>query len=72
MEIEYQVQLADIAEVVIQDLHKQMYALQVCQLIISNIDAEAEEQPSIPAVDDLVALELIEKQEDLHVIGMHL
>lgn len=58
MEVEDKVKLADIAEVVIQDLHKQMDGLQVCQLIVSHVHTEAEVQPRIPPVDDLVGLEL--------------
>ena len=58
VEIEDEVKLADIAEVVIQDLHKQMDGLQVCQLVVSHVYTEAEVQPRISPVDDFVGLEL--------------
>lgn len=58
MKIEDKVKLTDIAEIVIQDLDKQVYALQICQLIVCSIHAEAEEEASISPVDHFVALEL--------------
>jgi len=58
VKVEDQVQFTHIAEVVVQDLHKQVHALQVGQFVVSGVHAQAEEQTSIPPVDDLVALEL--------------
>ena len=58
MEVEDQIELADIAEVVVQNLHKQVNRLQICELIVRHIYAEAEVQPGISPVDDLVRLEL--------------
>ena len=58
MEIEDQIELADIAEVVVQNLHKQVNRLQICELIVCHIYAEAEAQPGISPVDDLIRLEL--------------
>ena len=58
VEVEHQVQLAHVAEVVIQDLHKQVDALQVGQLVVGHVHAEAKVQPRIAAVDHLVGLEL--------------
>ena len=58
MEVEDQIELADIAEVVVQNLHKQVNRLQICELIVCHIYAEAEVQPGISPVDDLVGLEL--------------
>ena len=63
MKIEDKVKLTDIAEIVIQDLHKQVYALQVCQLIVRSIHTQAEEEASISPVDYFVALELLSKRE---------
>ena len=58
VEVEDEVQLAHIAEVVIQDFHKQVDALQVCQLVVSHIHAHGKVQSRIPPVDDFVCLEL--------------
>lgn len=59
VEVEDQIQLTDVAEVVIKDLHKQVNGLQGGQLVVRHINAHREEQPSIPPVDDLVCLELL-------------
>ncbi len=58
MEIEDEVKLADVAEVVIQDLHKEVDGLQVRQFVVSHVYTEAEVQPRIPPVDDFIGLEL--------------
>lgn len=58
VEVEDQVQLAHVAEVVVQDLHKQVHAFQVGQLVVGGVHTQAEEQARVPSVDDLVALEL--------------
>jgi hypothetical protein len=42
-----------------KDLHEEMYSFEVCQLIIVRINAAAEEETGISAVDDLVAPELV-------------
>lgn len=42
MKVENQVQLADIAEVVVQDLHKQVHTLQVRQFIVGDINTHRE------------------------------
>ena len=62
VEVEHQIKLADVAEVVIQDLHKEVDGLQVCELIICDVYTEAEVQPSVPHVNDLVGLELHAQQ----------
>ena len=58
VEVEHQIQLADVAEVMVQDLHKQVDGLQVGQLIVCDVHAQAEVEARIPPVDDLVGLEL--------------
>jgi hypothetical protein len=58
VKVEDQVQFTHIAEVMVQDLHKQVDALQVGQLVIGGVHAQAEEQPGIPPVYYLVAFEL--------------
>lgn len=44
----------------VQDLHEQVDRFQVCQLVVSHIDTQAEVKPSISPVDHLVGLELHE------------
>ena len=58
MKIEDKVKLADIAEVVIQDLYKKVYAFQVGQLVVSCIHAEAEKEASISPIHHFIAFEL--------------
>jgi hypothetical protein len=53
VEVEYQVQLTDITEESIQNLHKEMYGFEVCELVIVGVDACAEEETGVSAVDDL-------------------
>lgn len=65
MEVEDEVQLADVAEEVVQDLDKQMYALQIRQLIVGHVDAHREEQTRIPPVDHLVRPKLCRRNEKL-------
>ncbi len=58
VKIEHQIQLADIAEVMVQNLHKQVDRLEIRQLVVSHVNTHAEVKPSIPPVDDLVRFEL--------------
>jgi hypothetical protein len=58
MKVENEVQLAHIAEVMIKNLNKQMNGLQVSQLIVCDIYAQAEVKSSIAPVDDLVGFKL--------------
>jgi hypothetical protein len=58
MEVENQIELADITEIVVQYLHKQVNRLQICELIVRHIYAEAEVQPSISPIYYLIGLEL--------------
>mmetsp|Transcript_28919 Transcript_28919/g.64205 ORF Transcript_28919/g.64205 Transcript_28919/m.64205 type:complete len:200 (+) Transcript_28919:39-638(+) len=58
VEVEHDVQLADVAEVLVQQLHEQVDGLHQQQLVVRSVRAEHEVQPRIPAVDELVALEL--------------
>jgi hypothetical protein len=50
VEIKHQIQLTHIPKEGIQDLDKEMYSLQIRQLVIVRIDACAEEEASIAAV----------------------
>ena len=58
VEIENQIQFADIAEVVVQDLYKKVYALQIRQLVVCDIHAKTEEKARVSSVDDLIAFVL--------------
>lgn len=53
VEVEDQVQLAHIAEELIQNLDEEVDGLQIGELIVVRIYACAEEQAGVTAVDDL-------------------
>ena len=55
VEVEDQIQLANIAKELIQHLDKEMDCFQVRQLIVIGIDANAKEQPRISPVNNLGA-----------------
>ena len=58
MKVEHKVQLTDVAEVVVQNFHKEVDALKVRKFIVCNVYAHREEQTSISPIYDLVCLEL--------------
>jgi hypothetical protein len=58
MEVEDKVELAHVAKELIQYLYEQMDDLQQSQLVIRHIDAQAEEQASIPPVNHLIVPKL--------------
>ncbi|KFZ02531.1 hypothetical protein V500_00124, partial [Pseudogymnoascus sp. VKM F-4518 (FW-2643)] len=60
VEVKHQIQLTHIPKEAIQHLDKEVYGLEVRQLIIIRIDADAEEQPSIPPIHHAVLPELDE------------
>ena len=60
MEVEYEVELADAPEVLVEHLHEDVDELQYTKFIIGLVYAQREEQPRIPPVDDLVVPELEE------------
>lgn len=62
VEVEDQVQLAHVAEELIEHLDKEMDGLQIGQLVVVGVDADAEEQPGVPAVDDLGGREVLADQ----------
>ena len=62
IEIKHQIQLTHIPKEAIQHLDKEVYSLQIRQLIIIRIHADAEEQPRIPSIDDLVVAELFRRR----------
>ena len=58
VEVEDEVELAHVAEVVVQDLDEEVDRLEERELVVVDVDAEREEQPGVPAVDDLVRAKL--------------
>lgn len=53
VEVEDQVQLANIAEELIQHFHEEVDRFKIRQLVVVRVYARAEEEPSIATVDDL-------------------
>lgn len=58
VEVEDEVQLADIAEEGIEDLDKEVDGLEVCKFVVVGVDADAEEEACVSSVDDFVVSEL--------------
>lgn len=56
MEVEYEVQLADIAEVFVEDLHEALHQFQHDQLVLVLVDDGYEVETGVSLVDDLVLL----------------
>lgn len=56
MEVEYEIQLADIAEVFVEDLHEALHQFQDDQLILVLVDDGYEIETGVSFVDDLVLL----------------
>jgi uncharacterized protein YacL len=56
MEVEYEIQLADIAEVFVEDLHEALHQFQDDQLILVLVDDGYEVETGVSFVDDLVLL----------------
>jgi len=60
VEVEDQVELADVAEEGVEHLDEEVDRLEEGQLVVVGVDAGAEEEARVPAVDDLVVAELDE------------
>ena len=58
VKVEDEVELAHVAEVVVQDLDEEVDRLEERELVVVDVDAELEEQPGVPPVDDLVRAKL--------------
>lgn len=69
VEVEDEVELADIAEEGVEDLDEEVDGLEVGQLVVVGVDAGAEEEAGVAAVDDLVVAELDEVGLVLLVAG---
>lgn len=58
VEVEDQVQLADVAEEGVEDLDEEVDGLEEGELVVVGVDAGAEEEAGVPPIDDLVVAEL--------------
>lgn len=69
VKVEYEVQLAHVAEEGVQHLDEEVDGLEVRELVVVRVDARAEEEARVAAVDDLVGAELDEVGLVLLVAG---
>jgi hypothetical protein len=60
IEIEHDVEFADVAEVLVEGLHEEVDELQVQQFVVVDVDADGEVESGVPFVDDLEVVELHE------------
>lgn len=60
VEVEDEIELADVTEKGVEDLDEEVDGLEVGELVIVGVDAGAEEETRVPAVYDLVVAELDE------------
>lgn len=58
VEVEDKIELADVAEEGVEDLDEEVDGLEVGELVVVGVDAGAEEEPRVAAVDDLAVAEL--------------
>ncbi len=58
VKVEDNVELADVAEELVQELHKQMDGLQVRQLVVRHVHPQGKVQARVPPVNQLAALVL--------------
>lgn len=69
VEVKHQVQFADIVEVLVEHLDKVVDGLQVAQVVVVHVHADAKIQPSVPPIDYLKVPEL-EKGEEVNLFGL--
>lgn len=58
VKVEDEVEFADVAEEGVEDLDEEVDGLEVGELVVIRVDARAEEEAGVAAVDDLVVSEL--------------
>lgn len=51
VEIEHQIQFANVVEIFVEDLDEIVYGLQVAQVVVAHVHADAEIQTGVPSVD---------------------
>lgn len=66
IEIEDQIELADIVEVLVEHLDEVVYRLQVGQVIVVHVDTDAEVQASVSSVDDLKVAKLCGQEKAIN------
>lgn len=71
VKVEDEVQLAHVAEEGVEHLDEEVDGLEVRQLVVIRVDARAEEEARVAAVDDFVVAELDEIRLVLLVAGGH-
>ena len=59
MEVEHQIELADVAEIVVQNLDKEVDSFEESELVVRGVAGEGEVEAGVAAVDDLEGLVLI-------------
>lgn len=69
VEVEDEVELADVAEEGVEDFDEEVYGLEEGELVVVGVDAGAEEEARVAAVDDAVVAELDEVGLVLLVAG---
>ena len=58
VEVEDEVQLADVVEVLVENLHKVMDGLQVVEVVVVDVNTDTEVEPGVSPVDNLEVPEL--------------
>ena len=66
VEIENQVQLADVVEVFVEDFDEVVDRLEIHEIIVADVDADAEIESRVPPVDDLE----VSKLDEVGVFGV--
>ena len=69
VEIKHEIQLADVAEEAVEHLDEEVDRLEVRELVVVGVDADAEEEPRVAPVDDLEGAEFDEVGLVLLVAG---
>jgi len=63
VEVKHNVQLANVGEVRVEELHEEVNRLEVEEFVVRDVDGDGEEETGVPAVDELVVIVLDELRE---------
>lgn len=66
IEVEHQIQFANIVEVFVQHFYKVVYRLEISQVVVAHVHADAEVEAGVAPVDDLEVSEL----HEIRVLGV--
>jgi len=58
VEIKHQIQLAHVVEILVENLNKVVYGLEVVEVVVAHIDANTKVEAGIPSIDNLEVSEL--------------